>query len=200
MLAAATSASAQIRIDAQIRVNTRTGPAWSEGYVRGHRAGEHDARRGERFSIVDEGDYRRADAGYRPYYGHPDFYRREFRSGFEQGYRTGYQIGSRAWSGRGYGPPWADGRGPYPNRPGRGVFRDDPARHLGFTDGYEAGFDDGRDGRRFDPVAERRYRSGDRGYEREYGPRDLWAVRYRDGFRDGYERGYNDGMRPAWRW
>jgi flagellar biosynthesis/type III secretory pathway protein FliH len=75
----------------------------------------------------------------------------------------------------------------YPNNP--------RAYEQGFNDGYEAGLDDGEDGRRFDPIAESRYRSGDRGYEREYGTREAYKIDYRNAFRQGYEAGYNDGRR-----
>lgn len=172
--------------------------AFDEGYERGFRAGAVDFRRGERFYFADESEYRRGEAGYRSGYGNREFYRREFRAGFTEGYRAGYRGSSPGRPGYGRGgapvPPWVDnGRGPWGNRPGAG--RNDPAFATGYSDGYEAGLDDGRDGRRNDPIAERRYRDGEHGYEREYGSRDAWKVGYRDGFRTGYQRGYQDGLR-----
>lgn len=76
---------------------------------------------------------------------------------------------------------------------------------LAFRDGYDAGLRAGRDRRRFDPGVDSRYRSGDRGYHRDFGPRDLYRSFYRDAFRDGYERGYMDARRGPgltlwWRW
>jgi hypothetical protein len=166
-------------------------PAYQEGYERGARAGAEDARRGDRFNFTDEGAYRSADAGYRSQYGNRNLYREEFRRAFESGYRTGYAGYGRGGYGRGNNgqvlPPWSGNRG------GRGTGRFDPAVTQGYNDGYEAGLDDGRDGRRFDPVGEGRYRSGDRGYDRDYGSRDYYRTNYRVGFRNGYEEGFRDG-------
>ena len=69
------------------------------------------------------------------------------------------------------------------------------AFRAGRDDGYEAGLNDARDRRRYDPVGERRYRSGDRGYDRRFGPRDAYRATYRDGFRSGYDQGFRDGRR-----
>jgi hypothetical protein len=75
--------------------------------------------------------------------------------------------------------------------------RNDRAILKGWDDGYEAGLKDARGRRRFDPFGESRYRNGDRGYDRRYGPRELYRLRYRDAFRVAYERGYLDGRRPV---
>jgi len=95
-----------------------------------------------------------------------------------------------------YGPPdIRDGRG------GRGgyYYGYDRYRSLiidrGFNEGYEAGLKAGRDRRRFDFASNSRFRSGDRGYKREYGPREQYRNIYRAAFRQGYERGYQDGIR-----
>jgi len=78
-----------------------------------------------------------------------------------------------------------------------------------FRDGHEAGLRAGRAGRRFDPMAESRFRNGDRGYKRDFGPREQYRFFYRDAFRDGYERGYwaarrddrrGPGVSIWWRW
>jgi len=166
----------------------RLQPGFQEGYERGVRAGTEDARRGETFRFIDENDYRRADAGYRSQYGNRVRYQDEFKRGFESGYRTGYGrnpvYGNRL-------PPGRGGQGPWSN--GRGVGRYDLAAQQGYNDGYEEGLDDGQDRRRFDPVAESRYRNATRGYEREYGSRELYKANYRTAFRNGYEEGYRDG-------
>jgi hypothetical protein len=102
----------------------------------------------------------------------------------------------------------------YDSQRGRGDSRDrwddrraapryDLALQRGFDDGYEAGRRDGQRGDRFDPIGERRYRAGDNGYDRRYGPRDLYKNRYRDAFRRAYEQGYREGRRydnrgPRW--
>jgi len=74
----------------------------------------------------------------------------------------------------------------------RAVPRFDLAFLNGDEDGYEAGLKDRRRGDRFDPIREKRYRSADHGYDRRYGPKDLYKNRYREGFRRGYQEGYRD--------
>ncbi len=173
-------------------------PAYREGYERGVRSGNEDLRRGQAFNFSDEGDYRDGDAGYRREYGRIDGYRTEFRRGYQDGYRVGYD-GSRY--GRSGLPPWSNGRGyGYGRSGGRGSAVDrygryDLAASNGYSDGYDSGVDDGRDRRRNDPLAESRYRNGDQGYEREYGPRETYKLRYRDAFRQGYLDGYSSGAR-----
>lgn len=85
----------------------------------------------------------------------------------------------------------------------RAVPRFDLAFRNGEEDGYKEGLRDGERGERFDPIREKRFRSADHGYDRRYGPRELYKDRYRDGFRRGYEDGYRDGRRydrraPGW--
>ena len=100
-------------------------------------------------------------------YGSRDRYRDLFRRGFQEGYRFGYgaygyQSGAPGRSGA---PSWSGGRG---------TGRYDLAYQTGLNDGYEAGLNDARDRRRFDPISEGRYRDGDRGYERVLrGPRGV---------------------------
>ncbi len=179
--------------------STRVSPAFQQGYERGLRAGADDLRRGDRFGFTDENDYRRADAGYRSQYGSRDRYRDEFRRGFESGYRNGYAVAGRGGPSWNQGGPW-NGRGAGPWTGGRAGARFDVATQQGYADGYEAGLDDGRDNRRFDPVGERRYRSADRGYQRSYGDKDYYKANYRTGFRSGYEDGFRDGQRYGRRW
>jgi hypothetical protein len=123
------------------------------------------------------------------------------------GYGTG-GYGQGGYGNGGYGstpPPWANGRGRgrgngrgNGNGNGNGSWqRNDLAYQNGFTDGYEAGMNDGHSNRRFDPVNESRYRSGDRGYKNTYGTRDAYRFTYRDAFREGYEYGYQESVRMA---
>jgi len=163
--------------------------AYTTGYERGERAGYDDSRRGDDYRFTDESDYRDASRT-RARDGFEARYRDEFLRGYEAGYRVGY-----GYSNRGRGtypnagpPPWSNGRGLGRGRGGQ--YQNDPAVRYGYEDGYEAGVNDARARRRFDPVLEIRYRNGDRGYEREYGSRDDYRVRYRDAFRQGYEQGY----------
>jgi len=171
---------------------SRVAPGYDEGYQRGLRAGADDVRRGSAFNFSINIDFRRGDAGYRAQFGSRDHYRSEFRRAFEIGYRAAYSTGyTSGYNDRGRvdnrpGPPWANGRA---------GARLDVATHQGYSDGYEAGLDDGRDGRRFDPVGERRYRSADRGYNASYGSRERYKTNYRTGFLSGYEAAYQDAIR-----
>jgi hypothetical protein len=192
-------------------------PAFTEGYERGVRSGENDRRRSQAFSYIDDLTYRRATDGYRREYGSEDRYRDEFRRGYQAGYEAGYRgvggygnapnvprayppasSGPPAWSnGRGYGrgrggapPAWWNDQGP--GQPGARV---DLAIENGYLDGYEAGLDDGADRDRYNPIDERRFRNADHGYDRRYGPRELYRNRYREAFQQGYRAGYDDGRR-----
>jgi hypothetical protein len=160
--------------------------AYSTGYERGERAGHDDSRRGDEYRFVDESEYRDASRS-RPRDNFEARYRDEFLRGFEAGYRNGFGYSNSGRRGVGP-PPWANDGG-YGRGRGRGS-QYDPAAQNGYEDGYEAGVNDARGRRRFEPATEIRYRSGDRGYEREYGSRENYRDRYRVAFRQGYERGY----------
>jgi hypothetical protein len=209
---ASTHAQAQNRRavprDSQVYNQAYNSQAYNTGYDRGSRAGADDGQRNRDFNYTSKSDYRSADAGYRNEYGDRERWRTNFRLGFENGYRDGYTryrpnygnggvngpYGSQNgdWRpGAGGPPPWSNGRG----RGRGGNQTSDYAYQTGFTDGYEAGLDDGRDRRRFDPVGESRYRSGDHGYRGDYGTRDAYKFRYREAFRTGYEDGFGDGQR-----
>ena len=73
--------------------------------------------------------------------------------------------------------------------------RYDLAFANGENDGYKEGLKDGEKGDRPDPIREKRYRSGDHGYDKRYGSKELYKDRYRDGYRSGYQQGYQDGRR-----
>jgi hypothetical protein len=185
VLAAPTAALAQFSAQVQIgRPAARV--AYDEGYARGERAGTEDSRRGDRFQFNDESDYRRGDIGYRSSYGTRDRYRDDFRRGFETGYRVGYvrdgRYGGYNGPGRvGVPPGWSNGRA---------IGRFDLAASNGYNDGYQEGAKDGRDRKPLNPILESRYRSGDHGYDRSYGPKEFYRDNYRDAFRQGYEQGY----------
>jgi hypothetical protein len=82
--------------------------------------------------------------------------------------------------------------------------RDD--RGYGYRDTYRVGYDRGReegfehgvkDGRRhrdFGFAHDRKYRRGDHGYRRHYGPKHVYV----EGFRSGYQAGYRSGYRSAY--
>jgi hypothetical protein len=68
--------------------------------------------------------------------------------------------------------------------------------NLGYSDGYRQGRDAGGDRHRYDPWRERRYRSGDHGYNRDFRmSRDEYRNLYRRGYLQGYEAGYRDAGR-----
>ena len=66
------------------------------------------------------------------------------------------------------------------------------AYENGYRDGIEKGRADAKDRESFDPVRHSRYRSADRGYDRQYGSKDDYRLVYRDGFEAGYRAGYGD--------
>ena len=66
------------------------------------------------------------------------------------------------------------------------------AYENGYRDGVEKGHNDAKDRQSFDPVRHGRYRSGDRGYEKQYGSKNDYKLVYRDGFEAGYRTGYSD--------
>ena len=72
---------------------------------------------------------------------------------------------------------------------------------VGFNRGYEDGIDRGRnDGRhndRFDYRREGKYRDGDSGYRRHYGPKHEYVRGYREGFEQGYRRAYAASRRDG---
>jgi hypothetical protein len=148
------------------------------GYEQGNRDGEQDARRNRPYQSV-----RRNDSG-------------DFRNGYVDGYRDGYyQVRGTIRNDRrqdGVFFPRDDRRDGGVIRRGPGG-NQEPAFARGYSDGYEDGLSDGRDRHSYDPVAEKDYRSGDKGYYGSYGSRDAYKNNYRAGFRQGYEDGYRDG-------
>ena len=181
--------------------------AQSEGYRDGALAGGDDARDGRSFEYQRHRDYREGDRGYDRGDGRRDDYMQHYRAGFVAGYRDGYNGGGGRGPSGGYsrpGPsrdvPWWAGRGPtYGGRYPRNTPVRDLAASNGFDDGYRQGLDDGRDGDRHDVGRHGRYRSADRGYRRDDGPKGLYQQAYRAAFERGYDEGYRDGRRRTWR-
>jgi hypothetical protein len=178
--------------------------AYDRGYQEGRARGEEDARRGDRFAYQDEREFQRADRGYHRGFGDRERYRQIFRDGFASGYSNGYSRYSRY--GRYEQGPYGS-RGPYGQSGGYGSRGGgygaygggyySPALDNGIRDGYEKGREDVRKNRSFDPRRHSWYRSGDRHYEREYGPKERYEDVYRRGFQEGYERGYRESR---YRW
>jgi hypothetical protein len=171
----------------------RSGPAFDRGYQEGLREGENDARRNRSFDLRRHGTYRDGDRGYNSRYGDRGRYRDEFRRGFENGYRDGFDRlrGNSRWNER-RNSRWND-RGAYGGQRAGGY--SEPAYARGYAEGFDKGREDADDRDRYDPVRHREYRDGDRGYNNNYGSRDLYRQNYREGFREGYEDGYRGGNR-----
>ena len=149
---------------------SRARDAYGDGYREGVRQGEQDGRRGRDFDLQRGPAFDRRD---------------EFRRGFADGTASATSVpavGARVGSARGSG------------RRAPGGYQE-AAAARGYSDGFEAGGNDGRRGNRYDPVASRDYRDADNGYSRSYGSSDAYRNNYRAGFRQGYEEGYRDGTR-----
>ena len=164
--------------------------AYDNGYREGLAAGRRDARARRGYDYRRERLYRDGDRGYYSRYGSRGQYRQAFRSGFEAGYRDGYQ-GSSLYGRRGPSRNVPYGGYGAPNR-GYGYGYSEGAER-GFRDGYEKGREDARDRDRFDPRRHKWYRQGDRGYDRNDGPREYYKRAYREAFLQGYDRGYREG-------
>lgn len=157
---------------------------YDRGFREGRLAGADDAHRGRTYDMRRHGGYRdnrrgddRSDV-------------RAFRRGFEAGYDEGFRRSARGGPGgpRPTLPPQS-----YPDQRPRDTDRErysSPARDSGYRDGLEAGGRAARNGARFDPVREKRYREGDHDYDRRFGSLDEYKREYRDAFRQGYDAGY----------
>jgi hypothetical protein len=161
---------------------------YDRGFREGRDSGADDARRGRAYDLQRHKEFR--DNGR----GNDRGDVRSFRDGFRAGYDEGYRLYSRGGSGgdprRTY-PPVQN----YPRQQGpsygqsRGRFAS-PAADNGYRDGFDEGQRAARNGDRFDPVREKRYRDGDHDYEGRYGSRDEYKREYRAAFQQGYEAGY----------
>jgi hypothetical protein len=161
--------------------------AYDYGYRDGVRDGERDGRTGRSFSFNRHDDWRDADAGYSRGYGDRDFYRRNYRRGFEAGYTDSYNR----LAGYSRTPRVSPGYSTYPAypAPGRAVARSQAA-DIGYRDGFDAGRNDARDRRSFEPQRSRQYRDGDHEYDNRYGSRDEYKREYRSAFQQGYSDGF----------
>jgi hypothetical protein len=63
----------------------------------------------------------------------------------------------------------------------------------GFEDGLKRGSKDRTKGDEHDLIHDPRYRKGDAGYKKSYGPRQDYITGYRDGYEQAYRRGYRTG-------
>jgi hypothetical protein len=168
--------------------------AYDNGYRDGQRAGERDARSGRSYSYNRHDDWRSADDGYRREFGNFDYYRRTYRNAFERAYSDSFNR----YAGYGRSQPSYPTYPTYPTYPGypsrggvavpRGTYS--PAGQNGYRDGLEAGRNDVRSRKAYDPVRAKRYREGDHDYDNRYGSRDEYKREYRAAFEQGYRDGY----------
>jgi hypothetical protein len=179
--------------------------AYDNGYREGVRSGERDGRDRRAYRYQDDRTWERADKGYNRSFGDLDRYRQQFRAGFAEGYQFGYARyapgngNGRYDQGRAvprqdqYGYP---GGSRYPNRSqgsyGGGRYGYDAAYPNGVNDGLVKGREDAQKRRSFDPLRHDWYRSADRNYRSEYGPKQQYKDVYREGFKEGYERGFRE--------
>jgi hypothetical protein len=180
--------------------------AHDNGYREGLKEGERDARRRDTFNYQDERTWQRADKGYHRSFGDFVRYQQSFRSGYGAGYADAYRRFAPNYGYGGYGRavpqqrgypgypgqyPSYPGSSNYPGQyPGRSDYGYSPAFANGTNDGYAKGLEDARDRDSYDPNRHKWFRSGDRNYRNEYGPKQQYINLYRQGFREGYDRGY----------
>ena len=177
----------------------RVNQVYSQGYQSGIRQGERDARSRRARDYRRHNDYRRAGGWNNSRSGEAD----AFRRGFAQGYIAGFDRANRGgWGVPAYpshpGPGYPSRGYPGPGFPGGGGYGYySPAMDRGLEDGYRDGVNAARRNQRYDPVRERRYRSGDAGYNSRFGSREQYRAEYRNAYRQGYDRGFQEGR---WRW
>src|SRR5438445_706180 len=69
--------------------------AYQNGYDRGVRNGDREARDRQRYDPIRPKRYREGDHDYDSRYGSRDEYKREYRAAFQQGYEAGYRDARR---------------------------------------------------------------------------------------------------------
>jgi hypothetical protein len=168
--------------------------AYNNGLREGRQSGERDARARRAYQVNRDREYQRADNGF---YRRGNYQLRQYQQMFRQGFETGYSEAYDRWArtaGRGrvrpgVVPPYGGPGAGYPGYAGSS------ARNNGYNDGLDAGRDDARENRSFDPRRPKAYREGDRGYSNRDGSRDDYKQEYRAAFMQGYEQGYRDNRR-----
>jgi len=178
--------------------------SYNDGYQRGVREGERDARTGRARDYRRHDEFRRGNSGWGGW-GNGRGMEDAFRRGFAEGYLAGYDQmrgGRGGWGRPGYpdygypGNGYPQGGYGYPGGgygyPGGG-YGYSPAAQRGYEDGLRDGRNDARDNDRYEPTRKKKYREGDEGYSSRFGSRDQYKAEYRDAFRQGYDQGYREG-------
>ena len=167
--------------------------AYDNGYGGGRRHGERDARSRLAYRVDRDREYRAADEGFYRRGSYPLYqYQQMFRAGYEAGYDEGYARWARTTRRGGRVTP---GAGQLPRGVAPGAAYGSSAARNGYTDGLEAGRDDARANRSFDPRRPKLYREGDHHYSSRDGSREDYKRDYRAAFQQGYEQGYRDSRR-----
>ena len=161
---------------------------YNRGFREGQEAGIEDVRRGRSYNVRRHDEYRDNRRGN----DRGDL--RAFRDGFEAGYDEAYRRLVRGDYGRDPRRDAPRAQGPYVDRDARSRIAS-PAADRGYRDGFDAGQRAARNGDRYDPVREKRYREGDHDYEGRDGSREVYKREYRDAFQQGYDAGFRGGRR-----
>lgn len=164
------------------------------GYVQGYRDGfDHGRSDRERRAGYDyhSDEYRNGGRGYDERWGDRD----QFAAAYRRGYQSGYDDGFYGRNQRGDDYYDRDGRrgGGYG---GGGYGRygsNDPAFNQGYRDGIVGARQDIRENKRYDYNDHGWWQDAKRGYNRRYGDRQSYKLRYRE----GYEAGYRDTWENA---
>ena len=177
--------------------------AYNNGLAEGQRNGERDARKGARYRVDNDKSYQRADTGFYRRGNYPLYqYQTMFRQGYEAGYNESYnryaRVNDRVRPGVAY-PPYSTNYPPYPQTyppySNGGGYYSSAASTNGYNDGLNAGRDDARSNKSFDPRRPKLYRDGDHNYSSRDGSRDQYKQDYRVAFQQGYEQGYREYRR-----
>lgn len=183
--------------------------AYAFGYFVAYPEGREHYRRGDRLDHEDIQLYRNDTNGFLWWMGDRNDYRSNYRRGFQTGFREGRDGRSPRVTRRDVERILGDslrnvyGRDRYDDDRdhGRGRYNRDQiirlARQNGYRDGFRHGQEDRRNRGRYDFQCGN-YQDGMRGYNSDYGDRDLYRQAYREGHRRGYEDGYR-GRNGGWR-
>jgi opacity protein-like surface antigen len=96
------------------------------------------------------------------------------------------------YGGGPYGQPSYGYGGRYDQRGGG------PAYQIGFEDGRRDGERDAYTGHSFRPTHSGNFHHADRGYRREFGPKQFYKDTYRSGYTEGYRAGFGQSRGRRW--
>ena len=166
---------------------SRFGVGYDRGYTEGVREGEQDARQRRSYDLRRHDAYNDGDRGYNRNQGDRDRYRDDSGAGSRPDIGTASSAcaASRPTEEPSAGRLPAAGVGVTASLRTRAATRKDSTR-AARTPTTATATTRSRHGE---------YRDGDRGYNDNYGSRELYKQNYREGFREGYEDGYRGGNR-----